>query len=203
MLTAEYANVIRLLEDIGRTAAKEDRFSSIQSAIKVLRMELDREMDIREMSRFRREVVMHDPDAEPANGAIRTGGEERSEKDYYAAQESRKDADQGTEGEGMRPFPAAQRKSADKGGIRSVEDGPSGARRPFIRETDTDRIKVKLSSMKIEKMASRERQDSEKSVHSGEQSRQEDRQGLVKCRNCGAMISSRSVVCVSCGEFIR
>ena len=200
MLTAEYANTIRLLEEIGRTAEKEDRFSAIQSAIKILRVELDREMDIKEMSRFRTEVVLLDPSSEHVATTARREG--RAEREDYAPPESRFAESDVREERGMRRFTPPPVKSDDTG-IRSVEERQSGGRRSFIRETDNDRIRVKLSSMKIEKIAASEHSSNEgRNASSGGHEAEETR-GLVKCKNCGAMISSRSVVCVSCGEFIR
>ncbi|MBX8635379.1 MAG: hypothetical protein KIS30_03675 [Thermoplasmata archaeon] len=203
MLTSEYASAIRLLEDIGRTGEKEDRLSSIQSAIKVLRMELDREMDLQEMDKLRREVVLLDPDSEPASETARRVRTAGSEKQSYEHAESEEPELKEKEADWMRQPLSFQRKQDVSGGLRSVEEQPSGARKSSVRETDTDRIRIKLSSMKIEKMTSKGHSDAEKSTSAVEQAPQDDKQGLVKCRNCGTMISKRSVVCVSCGEFIR
>lgn len=205
MLTVEYANIIRLLEDIGRSAEKEDSFSSIQSAIKVLRMELDREMDLQEMSKFRREVVLLDPDSEPANGAARKG---RDIEDRDGSPRHQRSVEppvvNGMAEERLMNFSVTPVRAIEKTGIRSVEEPLSGTRKSSIRETDTDSIKIKLSSMKIEKIgATHDAGAQTKSEPQEEHLNSEGHQRLVKCKNCGTMISSRSVVCVLCGEFIR
>jgi hypothetical protein len=205
MLTVEYANIIRLLEDIGRSAEKEDSFSSIQSAIKILRMELDREMDLQEMSKFRKEVVLLDPDSEPANGTARKGrGTEDRDDSIRDLRNVEPAVVNGRAEEGFMNFSVTPVRATEKTGIRSVGERLSGTRKSSIRETDTDGIKIKLSSMKIEKIGARHDTNAmDKSESQEEHLNSEGAQRLVKCKSCGTMISSRSVVCVLCGEFIR
>ncbi|MCL4346693.1 MAG: hypothetical protein M1117_02085 [Candidatus Thermoplasmatota archaeon] len=194
MLTAEYARAIKLLEEIGKNAEIKDSFSDIQSAIKVLRMELDREMDRNEMSKFRREVVLLHPDEE-LRGTATPEREERNEQPGLRSA-PRQTAVSVTHDIGS--YDAGRNETPAAAGLRGVESIKSV---PMIREADSDRIRIKLSSMKIERIGRNQKATTQPAA--GGTAGMADDSSLIRCSSCGAMISRKSVVCVSCGEFVK
>ncbi|MBX8640254.1 MAG: hypothetical protein KIS29_07970 [Thermoplasmata archaeon] len=204
-LTVEYANAIKILEEIGLNAEKGESFSTIQGAIKVLRVELDRELDMSEMNRFRSEVVLLDPDEEMRRGNAETASPETSRR---RLQDSKQDEIRETEMQFSGGVPEGGA-STGRIGVSGVSGttGPymaSQTRRPVVREADTDRIQIRLSSMKIEKVASGKHDTSVTQDPANVAYEADETDGeLIKCRNCGTKISRKSIVCVSCGEFLR
>jgi hypothetical protein len=204
-LTAEYANTIKILEEIGLNAEKGESFSTIQGAIKILRVELDRELDINEMKKFRSEVVLLDPDEE----LERVSAENASRR---ASQRMQPGIRRGELQETGIPFTGSVPENGAvtgrigvprDSGIADSYAAPQ-ARRPMVREAAPERIQIKLSSMKIEKVPSGRHSDADSRDRPDAASEPDPgTDELMKCRNCGTMISRKSIVCVSCGEFLR
>ncbi len=72
--------------------------------------------------------------------------------------------------------------------VRAIEPPASRHRMPVIRKERTRRKPEQIEEDLLD-----EEQESELTLE----------QDLIRCPGCGAEVSARSVVCVSCGEFLR
>lgn len=193
LLAAEYDNALNMLQRIGLQASKQNGFSE-QGRQKSGGSEGDRSL-----ADMLDELNSMDEAVEYADAADDAGMEARRPVQRRDAQPRGRQ----TDWEAEREIPEERQRYAVDAG-RLQRGGGLGRRRSRgtgIRTIEHEQPQYRISRFRKDGSSRRKEVEDEEVESENEMTSAEKR--MIKCPGCGAELSEKSVVCVSCGEFLR
>lgn len=173
LLAAEYDNALHIMQNIGLEASKGRRSLPPQAA--------PRDADETEQER---EAPRSEEPVPPADDG------ERAADDVRKLEQADEDI----------PFRTGEGRIAEVPADWEITGNVNGrnVRPPSVRAIQPGGMRFRIAPITREKP--REAKETPRRERTGDTAAEEK---LVRCPGCGAEVSERSVVCVSCGEFLR